>query len=214
VPECQPSEDSGASGVAVVQINAETGEITYRVVAWDLPATIAGPSTGAHIHVIDPNSPTGLTGPVVVPFERGLNIGLVAEGTTTNPTIAAAILADPESYYVNVHTTSCPTGTIRGQLGYHHKPICQGGGARAIDRPSLLRGCCSEGLGHNLRCRLVITGRVLGRGRRCEVRDCRPWPGTASGDVEVAECHGVGAVGVLLADGEFWICMCRCGSLV
>jgi hypothetical protein len=41
----------------------------------------------------------------------------VAEGTTTNPTIAAAILADPESYYGNVHTTSCPTGTIRGQLG-------------------------------------------------------------------------------------------------
>jgi hypothetical protein len=32
--------------------------------------------------------------------------------------------------------------------------------------------------------------------------------------VDVAECHGVGAVGVLLADGESWICMCRCGSLV
>jgi hypothetical protein len=33
VPECQPGEESGATGVAVVQINAETGEITYRVVA-------------------------------------------------------------------------------------------------------------------------------------------------------------------------------------
>ena len=49
-PGCPAGEDSGASGVAVVQINAETGEITYRVVAFNLPATIAGPSTGAHIH--------------------------------------------------------------------------------------------------------------------------------------------------------------------
>jgi hypothetical protein len=53
----------------------------------------------------------------VVHFERtGLNTGLVAAGTTTNLTVAATILANPENYYVNVHTTSCPTGTIRGQL--------------------------------------------------------------------------------------------------
>jgi hypothetical protein len=103
--------------VAVVQISADTGEITYRVVAFNLPAPIAG-SPGAHIHVIDPASPTGLTGPIVVHFDRtGLNTGLVAAGTTTNPTLAAAILANPENYYVNVHTTACPTGTIRGQLG-------------------------------------------------------------------------------------------------
>jgi CHRD domain len=89
-----------------------------RVVATNLPAAIAGPSTGAYINVQDPDSVTGLTGPIVVHFERtGLNTGLVAEGTTTNPTLAAAILANPENYYVNVHTTACPTGTIRGQLG-------------------------------------------------------------------------------------------------
>jgi hypothetical protein len=53
----------------------------------------------------------------VVPFERtGLNTGLIAEGTTTDPALTAAILANPENYYVNVHTTACPTGTIRGQL--------------------------------------------------------------------------------------------------
>jgi len=118
VPACPAGVDSGASGVAVVQINAETGEITYRVVAFNLPAPIAGPSTGAHIHVQDPTSPTGLTGRIVVDFERtGLDTGLVAAGTTTNPTVAAAILANPENYYVNVHTTACTTGTIRGQLG-------------------------------------------------------------------------------------------------
>ena len=53
----------------------------------------------------------------MVPFERtGLNTGLIAEGTTTDPALTAAILANPENYYVNVHTTACPTGTIRGQL--------------------------------------------------------------------------------------------------
>ena len=54
----------------------------------------------------------------MVHFERiGLNTGLVAEGTTTNLAVATAILANPENYYVNVHTTVCPAGTIRGQLG-------------------------------------------------------------------------------------------------
>jgi hypothetical protein len=118
VPGCPAGEESGAKGVAVIQIDEVTGEISYRVVATNLPATIAGPSTGAHIHVQDPNSPTGLTGPIVVHFARtGLDNGLVAAGTTTDPALAAAILASPENYYVNVHTTACPAGTVRGQLG-------------------------------------------------------------------------------------------------
>jgi hypothetical protein len=117
VPGCPAGVESGASGVAVVQIDEATGEITYRVVAFNLPAPIMG-SPGAHIHVQDPTSATGLTGPIVVHFERtGLNTGLVAEGTTTDPVLAAAILANPENYYVNVHTTACPMGTVRGQLG-------------------------------------------------------------------------------------------------
>jgi hypothetical protein len=49
VPGCPAGVDSGAGDVAVVQINEATGEITYRVVASNLPATLAGPSTGAHI---------------------------------------------------------------------------------------------------------------------------------------------------------------------
>jgi hypothetical protein len=53
---------------------------------------------------------------VVHVVRTGLNTGLVAAGTTTDPTVAAAILANPANYYVNVHTTQCPTGTIRGQL--------------------------------------------------------------------------------------------------
>jgi hypothetical protein len=113
VPGCSSGVESGATGVAVIQIDATTGEIQYRVVATNLPGSIAG-SAGAHIHV------GGATeaGPVVLPLElTGLENGLVAAGTTTNQAVAAAILADPENYYVNVHTTVCRPGAVRGQLG-------------------------------------------------------------------------------------------------
>jgi hypothetical protein len=114
VPACPAGVESGATGVAVIQIDAATGEIRYRVVATNLPDTIAG-SPGAHIHVQVPGQATG---PIVLDFERtGRDNGLVAAGTATNPVLAAAILANPENYYVNVHTKACPPGTVRGQLG-------------------------------------------------------------------------------------------------
>jgi hypothetical protein len=113
VPGCPAGEATGARGVAIVRIDEETGTITYRVVATKLPGTIAG-SPGSHIHVGGPEDP----GPVVAPLVlTGRNRGVVAAGTTTNPALAAAILADPANYYVNVHTTTCPGGAVRGQLG-------------------------------------------------------------------------------------------------
>lgn len=113
VPGCPAGEESGAHGVAVVQVDAATGEITYRVTATNLPGTIAG-GPGAHIHV----GRAGESGPVVQGLTlTGRESGLVAAGTATNPALAAAILADPANYYVNVHTTTCPAGAVRGQLG-------------------------------------------------------------------------------------------------
>jgi hypothetical protein len=110
---CPAGVASGANGVAVIQIDAATGEIIYHVVATNLPGTIAG-SPGAHIHV----GAAGVMGPIVQHLQlTGLDSGLVAAGTVTNPELAAAILADPANYYVNVHTTVCPAGAVRGQLG-------------------------------------------------------------------------------------------------
>ncbi|MEP6650715.1 MAG: CHRD domain-containing protein [Lapillicoccus sp.] len=110
---CPAGVESGANGVAVIQIDAATGEISYRVVATNLPGTTAG-SAGAHIH----EGPAAVAGPVVQPLQlTGLDNGLVAAGTVTNEELAAAILADPANYYVNVHTTVCPGGAVRGQLG-------------------------------------------------------------------------------------------------
>ena len=113
VPGCPQGVQTGARGVAIVQINEDTREIKYRVVAVKLPGTIAG-SPGAHIHVGE----AGEAGPVVEPLTlTGRERGLVAAGTATDTDLAPAILADPTNYYVNVHTTVCLGGAARGQLG-------------------------------------------------------------------------------------------------
>jgi hypothetical protein len=111
--DCPAGVESGANGVAVIQIDETTGEIRYRVVAANLPGTIAD-TPGAHIHA----GAAGTNGPIEFHFKlTGLSTGLVAAGTGTDPELAALILADPESFYVNVHTTVCPRGAVRGQLG-------------------------------------------------------------------------------------------------
>jgi hypothetical protein len=113
VPGCPQGVESGATGTAVIQIDEETGEITYRVVAVRLPGSLTN-SAGAHIHV----GSAGDIGGVLQALDlTGRDTGLVAAGSVTNPTLAAAILADPAGYYVNVHTDDCPEGAVRGQIG-------------------------------------------------------------------------------------------------
>lgn len=113
VPGCPAGEESGARGTAIIQVDEDTGEITYRVIAANLPGTIAG-GPGAHIHV----GLAGEMGPVRLVLElTGSESGLVAAGTAEDPVLALRILATPANYYVNVHTTACEGGAIRGQLG-------------------------------------------------------------------------------------------------
>ncbi len=115
IPGCPEGEESGAGGVAVVQIDEATGEIRYRVVAFKLPGTVRPQGLGGHIHIGDATTAGGVVEPLQL---TGLSTGLVAAGTTTDePALAAAILANPENYYVNIHTDVCPMGAIRGQLG-------------------------------------------------------------------------------------------------
>jgi hypothetical protein len=113
VPHCVPATNA-SRGVAVFHVRDDAlGTVDFQVIANNLPGTIIA----AHIHV----APKGVAGPIVQPLPPtpGLEHGVVAQGSFTNPALVAAIRANPDGYYVNVHSTSCPRGVIRGQLGDH-----------------------------------------------------------------------------------------------
>jgi CHRD domain len=117
VPICTAAT-SAARGSAVFHVVDEaTGTVEFKLVANNLPGDI----TAAHIHV----APQGTAGPVVQPLPPtpGAENGVIADGSFVNAALVAAIQANPDGYYVNVHTgppgVGCPSGVIRGQLGDH-----------------------------------------------------------------------------------------------
>ena len=113
VPTCAAANKSHR-GVALFKIvDATAGTVSYKVISTNLPGNIVG-SPGAHIHGPAPGgTPAGIVQPLTL---TGNEVGVVAEGTFTNPALLAAVLANPQLYYVNVHSTTCPPGVIRGQL--------------------------------------------------------------------------------------------------
>jgi CHRD domain len=116
VPLCAQADNS-ARGVAVFHVLDEaTGLVSYKVVANNLPCV----TVAAHIH----QSPPGVPGAIVQPlaFTPTSENGVIAEGTFINKGLLDAMQADPGAYYVNVHSTVCPTGVIRGQLGDQGPP--------------------------------------------------------------------------------------------
>jgi hypothetical protein len=67
-------------------------------------------------------------GPIVLHFERtGLNTGLVAEGTTTNPPVVAAILVNPANYYSTSTPWPAEAGLCGGSSGNQTARSEQGG---------------------------------------------------------------------------------------
>ena len=116
VPGC-PAAGNEARGLAIFHVvDQATGTVEFKLIANNLPGNIVA----AHIHL----APRGVAGNVVqaTPPTAGEENGVIAEGSFSNPTLLAAMQADPQAYYVNVHTNVCPAGAIRGQLGEQGPP--------------------------------------------------------------------------------------------
>ena len=102
-----PAGDPVATATATVRLRAGQGQLCYQVATKDLPAAAA-----MHIHKGD----TGAAGPVVVPLRTPDAAGTSSGCAPAARTLVSAILGDPGSYYLNVHTAEFPAGAVRGQL--------------------------------------------------------------------------------------------------
>lgn len=105
--ELEVGDDGDPDGKGSATIAIDGGKLCYEVEYHRL-----APVTMAHIHA----GAAGKTGDPVVTLklDRDENI----KGcTAVTPELAAALLAQPGDFYVNVHTNELPKGAIRGQLG-------------------------------------------------------------------------------------------------
>lgn len=108
VTATNPGDPDGV-GTAVLTMNAG-----QRAVCWSLTAAnIALPATASHIH----RAPDGVAGPIVLglsaPGANGHSSGCAND---VDRDLIVDIFNNPDSYYVNVHTTEHPPGAIRSQL--------------------------------------------------------------------------------------------------
>jgi hypothetical protein len=111
-----PTGDSDGIGAAAVTFDLIA---TPPTVCWDLSYSgVVTPLTAAHIH----QGAVGVAGPAVITFTPASLGASSATGCAdlTAPEILAApdIVANPASYYVNIHNADfvAPSGAIRGQL--------------------------------------------------------------------------------------------------
>ena len=120
----------GNSAIATIIVHVtrdEKGNINAATVTFNIEYTVTSSVTfvGLHIH----NAPVGVAGPVVI--DSGLSpsnsITTTGQGRITRVVNYAStdanglkfvtgLLATPENYYVNIHTTANPSGLMRAQL--------------------------------------------------------------------------------------------------
>jgi len=112
-PTCAPPAicgDPDAEGAMILIVNPVRDTVCFLTRWTDIDGTVVA----AHIHL----APVGVAGGVVVPlFEGPLESDDKIRGCVSANGHAAAILADPSAYYVNIHSTLFQPGAIRAQLG-------------------------------------------------------------------------------------------------
>ena len=107
--------DGDGEGGARVRINVQEGRICYGISVRriDLPAI------GAHIH----RGRAGVAGPVVVALNNPTRVDTTGIGLSFGcerrlpKALLRRIRANPQRFYVNIHTSAYPDGAVRGQLG-------------------------------------------------------------------------------------------------
>ena len=125
VPNNTPgSQTNDPDGFGSASVTFDLAAVPPNV-CWDLSyGNLTGIPTAAHIH--GPAAPGVNAAPVInfTPFA-----GLTATGysgcrdlTAPEAVIAADIVANPQNYYTNVHTSDYPGGAIRGQLATSTPP--------------------------------------------------------------------------------------------
>ena len=105
--EVPTAGDPDGTGAAAVTINPDPSAAD---VCFDLRVEGIATATLAHIHVGAAGVPGGVVVTLVPPTPT--SSGCVS----VDPALAAAIVANPAGYYVNVHNADFPAGAVRGQL--------------------------------------------------------------------------------------------------
>ena len=128
VPNNTPgSQTNDADGFGSASVTFDLAA-TIPNVCWDLSyGNLTGTPTFAHIH--GPAAPGVNASPVInfTPFTTLTATGASAcrDLTPAEAVIAADIVANPQNYYTNVHTSDFPGGAIRGQLATSTPPSGQ-----------------------------------------------------------------------------------------
>jgi Cu/Zn superoxide dismutase len=103
-----PPESGDPNGIGAAALHVTSaGQVDYALAV----AHLAGDILSVHVH----NAPRGQRGADVFDLENPVN-GFISGTVQIDPADATAIIANPQNYYVEVHTTAFPTGAIRGQL--------------------------------------------------------------------------------------------------
>lgn len=101
--------DPDGTGVALITLKVGQQEICWHTSV----SNIALPAMASHIH----KAVAGVRGGIVIvlspPDESGTAVGC---RSGLDRDLLRDILQNPDSYYVNVHTTEFPSGAIRSQL--------------------------------------------------------------------------------------------------
>ncbi|MCC6538517.1 MAG: CHRD domain-containing protein [Bryobacterales bacterium] len=124
-----PAVTLDGNAPATVQVDAlrnDAGAVTHALVAFSVNYRFPGEATfvGLHIHegVAGANGPvridSAITGNTSVPTADGFGNVFRVFNAGTDAALAAVngLLANPEGYYLNIHTTANPGGAVRAQL--------------------------------------------------------------------------------------------------